>query len=68
MQHGENNREGKGKDTDITTEKGERKLKGKGKEREEESKEKVSRWDKERRRRVDGIRRGEGKRKRNMYW
>ena len=37
MQHGENNREGKGKDIDITTGKGERKLKEnrkKGKEME----------------------------------
>ena len=49
MQHGENNREGKGKDIDITTGKGERKLKEKGKKWKEESKQKVSRWDEERR-------------------
>ena len=47
MQKEENNREGKGKDTDITTGKGERKLKGK--KEKEERKQKVSRWDEERR-------------------
>ena len=49
VQKGENNREGKGKDIDITTGKGERKLKEKGKKWKEESKQKVSRWDEERR-------------------
>ena len=49
MKEGENKREGKGKDINTTTGKGERKLKEKEKKGKEESKQKVSRWDEERR-------------------
>ena len=58
MRKGDNSREGKGKDLDITTGKGERKLMGKGKKGKEESKENVI---------IDWMRKGDGKSKRNMY-